>query len=178
MDIDELLTILEKSKDRLHKIDEDLYDRIKDRIEELEERKKDASSEEEIARIEDEIRTLRRIMKMIFVSRTKKIIKMAWAKVCDGDVEGLDSMTSAERSLFEKLVEILENFKKLILERVRRERKEEKFVLVRIKKDVPEFVGIDGKTYKLKREDIVLLPELNAKALIKDGAAEEVEVGR
>jgi len=37
-------------------------------------------------------------------------------------------------------------------------------------------VGVDGKTYKLRREDVVVLPELNAKALIKDGVAEEIEV--
>lgn len=179
MDIDELLTILEKSKSgKLQKIDEDLYDRIKERIAELEERKKNTNSEEEVARIEDEIRTLRRIQRMIFVTRTSKIIKIAWAKVCETETdEELDNMTSAEKSLFKKLVEVLENFKRLILEHVRKEEKEEgKYILVRIKKDIPEFVGVDGKTYKLRREDVVVLPELNAKALIKDGIAEEIEV--
>ncbi len=181
MDIDELLTILERSKSgKLQKIDEDLYDRIKEKIAELEERKKDASSEEEVVRLEDEIRTLKRIQRRIFEARTSKIIKMAWAKVCETETdEEFDNMTTAERNLFKKLVEILENFKRFILEHTRREEKEEtKYILVRIKKDIPEFVGIDGKTYKLRREDVVVLPELNAKALIKDGVAEEIEVKR
>ena len=179
MDIDELLTILEKSKSgKLQKIDENLYDKIKEKIAELEERKKNASSEDEIIRIEDEIRTLKRIQRRIFEARTSKIIKMAWAKVCETETdEEFDNMTSVEKSLFKKLVEILENFKRLILEHVKKEEKEEaKYILVRIKKDIPEFVGVDGKTYKLRREDVVVLPELNAKALIKDGVAEEIEV--
>ena len=177
MDIDELLTILEKSKSgKLQKIDENLYDKIKEKIAELEERKKNASSEDEIIRLEDEIRTLKRIQRRIFEIRTSKIIKMAWAKVCETETdEEFDNMTSAEKSLFKKLVEILENFKRLILEHVKRE-EEVKYMLVRIKKDIPEFVGVDGKTYKLRREDVVVLPELNAKALIKDGIAEEIEV--
>ncbi len=180
MDIDELLTILEKSKSgKLQKIDENLYEKIKERIEELEERKKDANSEEEVIRLEDEIRTLKRIQRRIFEARTSKIIKIAWAKVCETETdEELDNMTSAEKSLFNKLVEILENFKRLILEHVKKEEEkvEAKYILVRIKKDIPEFVGVDGKTYKLRREDVVVLPELNAKALIKDGIAEEIEV--
>ncbi len=177
MDIDELLTILERTKSgKLHKIDENLYERVKERIAELEERKNNAVREEEIARIEDEIRTLKKILRRIFEARTGKIIKMAWAKVCETEIEEeIDNMTSAERNLFERLVEILENFKKTILEHVKRE-EEVRYVLVRIKKDIPEFVGVDGKTYKLKKEDVVVLPELNAKALIKDGVAEEIEV--
>ena len=174
MDIDELLDILEKTKEgRLQKIDDDLYAKIGERIEELEKRRESVEREEELARIEDEIRTLKKIRRRIFEARTGKIIKLAWAKVCDVEIdEEIDNMTSAERGLFEKLVELLENFKRLVFER----RRSRKYVLVRIKKDVPEFVGVDGKTYKLKREDVVLLPELNAKALIKEGVAEEIEV--
>ncbi len=43
--------------------------------------------------------------------------------------------------------------------------------VVRILKDIPEFLAMDNRTYQLKTEDIVSLPSLNAKALIKRGAA-------
>ncbi len=175
MDIDELLVVLSKAEEgKLQKIDDELYDKIKDRILELEEMKKEAENEEEIIRIENEILTLRSIQKRLFEARTIKIIRMAWSKVCDVEmVEGIDNMTSEERNLFENLVEILESFKRRILEIVR---KREEYVLVRIKKDIPEFEGVDGKTYKLKREDVVVLPKFNAKALIDGGVAEEIEV--
>jgi len=91
-------------------------------------------------------------------------------------------MIELEKTLFRKLVELLEKFKRLILERreekVEEEVVEEGYIMVRIKKDIPEFEGVDGKIYKLRREDVVLLPALNAKALIKSGVAEEVEVKR
>ena len=184
MDINELLLILEKSKQgKLLKISEDFYDRIKDRIKELEELKKNAKSDDELIKIEDEIRTLKRIQRRIFELRTSRIIWAAWAKVCETDTEEeLENMIELEKTLFRKLVELLEKFKRLILERreekVEEEVVEEGYIMVRIKKDIPEFEGVDGKIYKLRREDVVLLPALNAKALIKSGVAEEVEVKR
>jgi DNA replication factor GINS len=184
MDIDELLMILEKSKsEKLQKISEDFYDRIKERIKELEDLKKSAESDEEIIIIEDEIRALRRILRGIFEARTRRIIHAAWAEVCETEIdEELENMTEAEKNLFKKLVEILDRFKRLILEQVREEeeveKEEEGYVMVRIKKDIPEFEGVDGKTYKLRREDVVVLPALNAKALIKGGVAEVIEVKR
>ncbi len=51
-------------------------------------------------------------------------------------------------------------------------------ILVRIKQDIPEFEGVDGKTYKLRKEDVVLIPSLNANALVKSGIAEKIEVKR
>ncbi len=173
MDIDELLLIIEKNKLELSKIEEDFYDRIRKRIEELEEIRKTAD-ESEILRCDDEIRALKRMQRKIFEMRTGKIISAAWAEVCGQPVSSdIENMTADERSFFKKLVEVIREFKKRVLEGVREEKRE--FVLVRVKKDV-EIQGADGKTYKLRREDVVTLPPLNAEALIKGGAAEKIEV--
>ena len=40
-----------------------------------------------------------------------------------------------------------------------------KYVIVRILADIPTFVGLDGRNYKLSKEDVVVLPEGNAKTL-------------
>jgi len=45
------------------------------------------------------------------------------------------------------------------------ESKNIKYVLVRILADIPTFVGLDGRHYKLSKEDVVALPEGNAKTL-------------
>lgn len=46
---------------------------------------------------------------------------------------------------------------------------------IRILKDLPSMVGVDGKVYgSFKREDITTLPEANARVLINQGAAEPV----
>ncbi len=174
MDIDELLLIVEKNKVGLTKIEDDLYDRIRERINELEELKREADEVESL-RYDDEIRALKRMQRKIFEARTGRIINAAWAEVCGQPVGAdIENMIGEERSLFKKLVEIIKEFKKRILEGGK-SGVEKEAVLVRIKKDV-EIQGVDGKTYKLRREDVVTLPPLNAEALIKGGVAEKIEV--
>ncbi|MBI4362140.1 MAG: hypothetical protein HY558_03110, partial [Euryarchaeota archaeon] len=43
--------------------------------------------------------------------------------------------------------------------------------LVRVVQDLPPFVGADGRTYRLKSEDLVMLPKTNVDSLVKRGAA-------
>jgi len=51
--------------------------------------------------------------------------------------------------------------------------------VVRFLQDIPEIVGTDLKIYgPYKKEDIGSLPDPNAKALVKQGAAKEIEVKR
>ena len=177
--IEELMIIVEKSRESLQKIDEDFFDRIKRRIRELEEMKRD-SSDEEYNRIDEEIRTLKKLQKRLFELRTIKIIMQAWADVCETEsgIDGIENMTSAERELYNKLVEVLEEYKRKILTEFVKDVEKGDKILVRVKQDVPEFVGVDGKTYKLRRGDVVIIPKLNADALMKSGVCEEIEVKR
>jgi len=177
--IEELMIIVEKSRESLQKIDEDFFDRIKRRIRELEEMKRD-SSDEEYNRIDEEIRTLKKLQKRLFELRTIKIIMQAWADVCETEsgIDGIENMTSAERELYNKLVEVLEEYKRRILTEFVKDVEKGDKILVRVKQDVPEFVGVDGKTYKLRRGDVVIIPKLNADALMKSGVCEEIEVKR
>ncbi|WP_456328126.1 hypothetical protein [Archaeoglobus sp.] len=171
MDIDEIIAVWESCRNgEFKKIPEDFYETIQSMIEDRE-KKKAYADEDEYYRLEDEIRTLKRIRKDVFEARVNRILKMAWMSMCGCRVDE-DSMIEAERDLYRRIVEILEKFKSLIFGK----RREEK-VLVRVKRDV-EFEGVDGRIYKLKREDVVLLPKLNAKALIEGGLAEEIEFKR
>ncbi|AEA47904.1 hypothetical protein [Archaeoglobus veneficus] len=183
MDIEELLIILEKSKSKIQPIDETLYDELKNRIRELEEEKKRAG-DDEILRIDDELRTLRRIQRRLFEVRTSKIVRAAWAEVCGtaSGIEGFENLTDKEKKFFRRLVELIKEFKQEVLEilsvKEEEEKKDSGYILVRVKSDIPEFEGVDGKTYKLRKEDVVTLPALNAKALIKGDAVEIIEVKR
>lgn len=48
---------------------------------------------------------------------------------------------------------------------------------IRMLKDLPSIVGVDGKVYgSFKKEDVITLPEGNAKVLINQGAAEYVDI--
>lgn len=173
MNIDELLLLVEKNRLQLSKIDDELYNRIRKRIDELEEMKSSAS-DTEILRFEDEIRALKRLQRKIFEMRTGRIVNAAWAEVCGQPVgSDVENMCTHERVFFKKLLDVIKEFKRSVLEG--EVRKEERRVLVRIKKDI-EIQGSDGKTYKLRKEDVVTLPQLNADALIKSGFAEKIEV--
>ncbi len=61
------------------------------------------------------------------------------------------------------------------------EKEEEKgeYVTVRILKDLPSIVGVDGRVYgAFKKEDVVTLPRANAETLVNRGAAERVDLGK
>jgi len=181
MDIEELLIIVEKSKgSKIHKIDPDFYEMLRRRIKELEGLKKES---EDVERIDDEIRTIRKIQRRIFEARVSKIVRAAWAEVCETEsgIEGMENLIDRERELFRKIAEVLREFRRWVFEGevFKEERNEEsrKF-LVRVKQDIPEFEGVDGKTYKLRKGDVVTLPSLNANVLVKSDAVEVIEVKR
>ncbi|MEM1593865.1 MAG: hypothetical protein QXN27_04270 [Archaeoglobaceae archaeon] len=164
--IEELLILVDKNKSQITKINEDLYERVRKRIEELEKIKEDE-------RVLDELKTIKRLQKRLFELRTGKIINAAWAEVCGQEISfNEDDLTSLERNFFKKLVELISEFRREVFEERRTciDR-----VLVRMKKDV-EILGVDGKRYKLRREDVATLPSENAEVLIKSGVAERVEV--
>ncbi len=183
MNIDDLLILLERSREGIQKIDEDFYIQIKKRIDELSAMKRDAS-DEEYARIDEELRTLRRLQKRIFEMRTIKIINLAWAKICgtESGIEGSENMIGVERTFYEELLQLLDRYRKQVVEgegiEEARTPQDSERIMVRVRQDIPEFEGVDGKTYKLRKEDVVLIPSLNANALIKSGVAEKIEVKR
>jgi DNA replication factor GINS len=52
------------------------------------------------------------------------------------------------------------------------------YIVVRLLKDIPTFVGVDGRNYTLSKEDVVVLSTVNAKALINRKAAIQIMVNR
>ena len=48
--------------------------------------------------------------------------------------------------------------------------------VVRILMDLEDFMGLDGRTYSLMKEDVVTLPALNAEVLIEHKMAEEIVI--
>lgn len=164
--IEELLILVDKNRSQITKMSEDFYERVRKRIEELEKMKEDE-------RVLDELKTIKRLQKKLFELRTGKIINAAWAEVCGQEISfNEEDLIPAERNFFKKLVELIGEFKREVLEEKKPlvER-----ILVRVKKDV-EILGVDGKRYKLRREDVATLPVENAELLIKSGMAEKVEV--
>ena len=53
--------------------------------------------------------------------------------------------------------------------------RDEELHIVRILEDIPTFMGTDGRIYKVKREDVIMLPKTNAEILCKRGVAQRFE---
>ncbi|NMX22170.1 hypothetical protein C5S30_07095 [ANME-1 cluster archaeon GoMg4] len=53
--------------------------------------------------------------------------------------------------------------------------RDEELHILRILEDIPTFMGTDGRIYKVKREDVIMLPKTNAEILCKRGVAERFE---
>jgi DNA replication factor GINS len=51
----------------------------------------------------------------------------------------------------------------------------EDLMMIKVLKDIPRFVGVDGRNYQLSSEDIVVLPKVNAIMLCNKNAAIPLE---
>jgi len=92
-------------------------------------------------------------------------------------------LTEQETSLYEKTLPSTESYLGVLdtilqgrLSKVE-EKVKSKNVMVRILREIPAIIGVDMRTYgPLKPEDVASLPVENARILIEEQAAEEIEV--
>ena len=118
----------------------------------------------------------KRLLEELKRTRLEKIVNAAK----DGSTMNTDYLTEEERTLVKQFNDSLTAYK----ERERAEpvvvpEESNELSVVRFLKDIPEIVGVDLKIYgPYKKEDIGSLPNQNAKALIKQGTAKEIDVKR
>lgn len=205
MDLERLREIFreESNSEKIKVVEPDFYEEIADYISELrrklEEFRDSDDPEKDI--IEDEIRSVRRVVEDIFKLRLKKIIRSANFRANGLEIE-LEGLTPEEDELFQNLVNTIARTRKKVLSclygKVEEEKKiyrmDEKdeeeappesqteiqenlsesengkgYILVKVVKEIPPFVGIDGRSYALKKEDVVMLPKDHAELLIQKG---------
>ncbi|NJD78365.1 MAG: DNA replication complex GINS family protein [Candidatus Methanoperedens sp.] len=125
-----------------------------------------------------------------------------------GEKQDIDSLTREECAFYNRLLGLMIEYRGEILEKVsnKKERKEKQvipsqpaenrenkqndaisegkkdiskeYIVVRLLKDIPTFVGADGRNYTLAKEDVAVLSAVNAKALISRNAAVQIIVER
>ncbi|MHC1576785.1 MAG: hypothetical protein ACXQTE_05465 [Methanosarcinaceae archaeon] len=86
----------------------------------------------------------------------------------DGDTEDVPAPTCTARA--ENIV-VNEDDSTQDLEDVAKSNINEEYFVVRILKDLPTFKAVDNRDYTLNEEDVVVLPAMNARGLVKRGAA-------
>ncbi|MEM2583078.1 MAG: hypothetical protein QW519_01770 [Candidatus Thermoplasmatota archaeon] len=160
---------MERNSSSLTKIDTDFYSQAISYIEEIESRieKEKESPSHKLMILSDELRNTKRLLQSIFERREKKIVSFALHSARTGK-EMPENMTNEEKIFYEELLNVINAYRKKIFE------KKKDFAIVRIKKEIPPFIGNDMKKYFLNKEDVVCLPYNVAKLIIERDAGEEI----
>lgn len=143
----------------------------------------------EESRMLDEKTTKARLMQREF-KNVKKMVKdliriryeKALRKTITGKIVHGEVLTTEEEKLHREILPPVESYQALSKGILRgrippTERKEKpKMMIVRFLQEIPAIIGSDMKTYgPFKSEDIATLPAENARILVKQGVAVEVE---
>ncbi len=137
-----------------------------------------------------ELENIKNIALDLYETRERKIVSNALYFVKSGEEIEYENLTKEEAEIMRYIINTLKDSRREILNfgidrreirtLIEEEEEEEEnisYITVRILRDLPSIAGIDGKVYgEFKAEDIVTLPESNARALINSGEAEELKL--
>lgn len=126
-----------------------------------------------------ESKNVQKMVKELFLLRRDKAVK----KVLAGETVPKEGVTSEEEKLIKDVSPSFESFQTLLKDIMGgrapqlEHREKPKRRVLRFVKETPAIIGADMKTYgPFKPEDVASLPPENAKILVKQGIAVEVEV--
>ncbi len=170
----------ELEKVTLEELPRDFYARVADYLKKLKEETRMMDKKAIRARLlHIEECNIKRMLREIIQVRRNKIVRNIIA-----EREIPSSLLSVdEQNVFQKFLQFSENFQEFTEQflkghklTITRERASKK-ILLRFLKDVPAIVGQDMKIYgPFKAEDVASVPVENAKILIRQGLAEEINV--
>lgn len=155
--------------------------------------------------LEDELKTDRKAIENIVERRTAKIINQASLHSSSKPKEQreIDSMTQGEREFYNKLLQLMTGYRSELMDGIFSKKEKQsaqlphqaypenepketglegkkdiskEYIVVRLLKDIPTFVGADGRNYTLEKEDVAVLSAVNARALINRNAAIQISV--
>jgi DNA replication initiation complex subunit (GINS family) len=150
-----------------------------------------------------ERQNLKNLVMDIFSSREKKLVFFAISYARSGEELDVDNATQEEKEFLISLIGILRERRRGLFGKKEKKAKggvsdrsvnsgksnnentsedeeddQERLVTLRILEELPPIVGSDGKTHgSFKPEDIVALPERNAKIFLKHGYGEKIVFG-
>jgi len=170
----------EKISEEIQSLPKDFYIKLAEYIKRIREEQRmldEKTVKGSLMKKEEE--NVRKMAEELIQARYEKIIRLTRK----GEAAPIAHLTEEEERWFQESSLQFEAYKKfvyMILQgRIRKAEKKprDRLVVVRILQEIPEIIGVDMKTYgPFKPEDIASLPAENARTLIKQGAAIEVEV--
>jgi DNA replication initiation complex subunit (GINS family) len=178
----------EKTLPLLTRINQNFYKKFSEHIKNLQRIAENEENSHKIKLFNDEIQNTKNIALNIYELREKKIVQAALSKVRGGK-PNLKNLLKIENKLFDSLVEQIIVSRKEILEQKiekniktkstqgtgEKEQENNKNAIVRVTRDTPEFVGTDMKTYSLRKDDVLTLPEEMSTPLLKRGIVKQIK---
>ncbi len=193
---------MERSTPVLTDLDNDFYTNIQKYFLDLKNYLNSESDEHKKKLLDEEIVNTKKIINNIYEQREKKILLTAISKARGGNPD-FKNMVDIEKKFFDSILNLINNFRNNILEKQKtkddkKEKQEIKKIksentimnnkneikivtnanlnpIIRVIKDIPNFVGTDTKNYNLKKGDIVSLPKDMQEMLIKRKVVEKLE---
>jgi len=179
---DELLDAWRKEKEseEIQPLAKDFYARLAEYMVKL--REESRMLDEKTLRgrlLQSERENVKSLIEELIRTRYDKIMR----RISLGEILPTTSLTEDETVLHEKVSPSTESHLSLLKNILQgqlvkaEEKAKPKVILVRILQEIPAIIGGDMKTYgPFRPEDVAALPRENARILIKQGAAEEIEV--
>jgi DNA replication factor GINS len=204
MSLEELNTLLTKEREldnKLQEIGDSFYEDAAAYIKKLEDERKASLKYQEMDMLTDELKNARILIEGIFDIRRRKIIEFASVSV-SGTKMDIQGLTTKEKAMHETIVSAFERGRKEILipileplaeqnaaknilgetttkekpiENIKDKNEAEDLMMVKVLKDIPRFIGVDGRQYQLSSEDVVVLPKANALVLCNKNVAIPLE---
>ena len=199
LNLDSILSREERHE--LSRLDPDFYEKASQLIKELESEKSraepDSKKDEDIT---EQLEVANGQIRDIIQVRMRKIVGIAESQSKIRDKSDTPALTHEEIKFYNALVSLMTAWRQgchnqfgkgrvkkeigIAPERkepgkpgVPKENKKEinkDFIVVRLLRNVPTFVGMDNRNYTLAKEDVVMVPGVNAKALITRKAAVQI----
>jgi len=178
----------EQTSATLTKIAPDFYQNLSVFIRSIEHNVEQEKNPLKLKLFSDEMMNTKKIANSIYELREKKIVQAALATTRGANPD-LKNLLEIERKMYMALVDQITNSRKTIFEQPtkshppgeQRKPSEEPQVvantnpIVRVVEDTPEFIGTDEKTYSLRKEDVLSLPQDTAKPLLKKGVVKHIK---
>ena len=170
----------EKETAEVQRLPKDFFVRLADYVKRMREESRMLDNKTTRARLmQQEFKNVKKILRDLIRLRYEKALR----KAMTGKNVPQDSLTEEEETLQRSISPSVEAYQDLLkkiltgrLPNLERKKKPKKIV-VRILQEIPAIIGSDMKAYgPFKAEDIATLPPENARVLIKQGVAAEIEV--
>jgi DNA replication factor GINS len=178
---DELYEVWKKEKENveIQRLPKNFYAKIADYVKKIREERRMLDKKTTKAKLLNrEFKSVKNMAEELIRLRYDKALKKSLAR----ETVPREVLTEEEEKLYGEILPLSEAYQAFLkdilqgrLSRIEKEEKPKK-ILLRFVQEIPAIVGSDMKTYgPFEPEDIATLPSENARILIKQGVAMEVE---